>query len=84
MNLEKLDGLTLGFDFLEHFLINNVLKVCRPVIVTFLLASGCCWLNNHTIEKNLNDNEKVLMCEKHQVLKTRVDAGFGSRINICA
>ncbi len=84
MNLEELDSLTLGFDFLEHFLINNILKVCGPVIVTFLLARGGGRLYNHTIKKNLNDNEKILMCEKHQVLKARVDAGFGSRINVCA
>ena len=65
MHLQELDGLTLGFDFFEHFLINNVLQVGRPIVASLLLASG----NDHTIEEDLNDYKQILMSEKHQVLQ---------------
>ena len=65
VHLQELDGLTLGFDFFEHFLINNVLQVGRPIVVSLLLARG----NDHTIEEDLNDYKQILMSEKHQVLQ---------------
>ena len=72
MHLEELDGLALGLHLLEHLLTDYVLEVASPIVVALLLASGDLgtggW-DDHAIQEDLNDDQQVLVREKHQVLK---------------
>ncbi len=40
------------------------------------------WCDDHTIEKDLNNDQQVLMREEHKVLQAGVDAGLSRSINL--
>ena len=67
VHFEHLYGLALGLNLFKHFLTNHALQaLCPEVASIFLFALA---VANHTVEKDLNHYEQVLMCEKHQVLQ---------------
>lgn len=86
MNLQKLNCLSLSFDFLEHLCIDDLLKVGRPVIlglfVAIIRSTICIVLDHHSVEKYLYDNEQVLMCEEHQVFERCIDACLRGCVDI--
>ncbi len=86
MNLQKLNCLSLSFDFLEHLCTDDLLKVGRPVILGLFVAiiRSTIWivLDHHSVEKYLYDNEQVLMCEEHQVFERCIYACLRGCVDI--
>ena len=86
VHLQQLDCLALSLDLLKHLSVHNGLESCGPVVVRllFVIIGGRCVLNNHTVQEYLDDDEEILVGEKHKVLQRGIDAGFGWRIDVWA
>lgn len=71
MNLECLNGLPFGLDLLDHFRADHGVKAACPVVGALLGR-----VVYHSIQKDLNYNQEVLVREEHEVFQRCINLVF--------
>ena len=73
MDLEGLYGFSLGLDLLDHFGTDHRVQTARPVVGALFGGRG---LTDHSVQKDLNHDEQILMREEHEVLQRCINLVF--------